>query len=131
MPTPPPWCLRATACRSRAIRSSANALRVLENPRLVAASRAYTQGMVELQDASSQLVAETAGVRPGMTVLDYCAGGGGKTLALASALEGRGRLHGMGREPAAHERSSAARPPRRGGRADPVGRGVRGPRAGL
>ncbi len=69
-----------------------DALRVLENPRLVSASRAYTQGMVELQDASSQLVAETAGVRPGMTVLDYCAGGGGKTLALASALEGRGRL---------------------------------------
>ncbi len=69
-----------------------DALRVLENPRLVAASRAYTQGMVELQDASSQVVVETAGVRPGMTVLDYCAGGGGKTLALASALQGRGRL---------------------------------------
>ena len=42
-----------------------DALRVLENPRLVAASRAYTQGMVELQDASSQLVAETAGRPPG------------------------------------------------------------------
>ena len=69
-----------------------NALRVLENPRLVAASRAYTQGMVELQDASSQVVAETAGARPGMTVLDYCAGGGGKTLALAAELAGRGRL---------------------------------------
>lgn len=69
-----------------------NALRVLENPRLVAASRAYTSGMVELQDASSQVVAETAGARPGMTVLDYCAGGGGKTLALAAELHGRGRL---------------------------------------
>ena len=69
-----------------------DALRVLENPRLVSASRAYTQGMVELQDASSQMVAETAGARPGMTVLDYCAGGGGKTLALAAALQGRGRL---------------------------------------
>ena len=69
-----------------------DALRVLENPRLVSASRAYTQGMVELQDASSQVVAETAGARPGMTVLDYCAGGGGKTLALAAALQGRGRL---------------------------------------
>lgn len=68
------------------------ALRVLENPRLVAASRAYTQGMVELQDVSSQLVVEAAGVRPGMTVLDYCAGGGGKTLALAAAMAGEGRL---------------------------------------
>jgi 16S rRNA (cytosine967-C5)-methyltransferase len=69
-----------------------HALRVLENPRLVAASRAYTSGMVELQDVASQLVAETAGARPGMTVLDYCAGGGGKTLALAAAMQGRGRL---------------------------------------
>jgi len=69
-----------------------NALRVLDNPRLVAASRAYTSGMVELQDASSQVVAETAGARPGMTVLDYCAGGGGKTLGLAAELQGRGRL---------------------------------------
>jgi 16S rRNA (cytosine967-C5)-methyltransferase len=69
-----------------------NALRVLENPRAVAASRAYTQGMVELQDASSQLVAEAAGARPGMTVLDHCAGGGGKTLALAAAMQGQGRL---------------------------------------
>lgn len=69
-----------------------NALRVLENPRAVAASRAYTSGMVELQDVSSQLVAALAGARPGMTVLDYCAGGGGKTLALAAAMEGRGTL---------------------------------------
>lgn len=67
-------------------------LRVMENPRLVSASRAYTQGMVELQDGSSQVVAEAAGARPGMTVLDYCAGGGGKTLALASQLGGCGRL---------------------------------------
>jgi 16S rRNA (cytosine967-C5)-methyltransferase len=71
---------------------AANALRVLDNPRLVAASRAYTSGMVELQDASSQVVAEVAAARPGMTVLDYCAGGGGKTLALAAAMQGRGRL---------------------------------------
>ena len=48
--------------------------------------------MVELQDASSQVVAEIAAARPGMTVLDYCAGGGGKTLALAAAMQGRGRL---------------------------------------
>ncbi len=68
------------------------ALRVVENPRAVAASRAYTQGMVELQDVSSQLVAALAGARPGMTVLDYCAGGGGKTLALAAAMQGKGRL---------------------------------------
>lgn len=68
------------------------ALRVVENPRLVAQSRAYTQGMVELQDASSQFVAQSAGARPGMVVLDFCAGGGGKSLALAAAMKGTGRL---------------------------------------
>lgn len=71
---------------------AAGALRVIENPRLVSASRAYTQGMIELQDASSQAVVASSGVRPGMTALDYCAGGGGKTLGLAAAMAGRGRL---------------------------------------
>ena len=70
----------------------ANALRVRDNPRLVSASRAYSQGMVELQDLSSQAVVAACGAAPGMTVLDYCAGGGGKTLALAAAMQGRGRL---------------------------------------
>lgn len=68
------------------------ALRVIENPRAVAASRAYSQGMIELQDVSSQFAAAMAGAEPGMTVLDYCAGGGGKTLALAAAMANRGRL---------------------------------------
>ncbi|WP_343559726.1 RsmB/NOP family class I SAM-dependent RNA methyltransferase [Kiloniella sp. b19] len=53
---------------------------------------AYRNGLVELQDESSQLfVAETA-VEPGMTVLDLCAGAGGKTLALAAAMNNEGRL---------------------------------------
>lgn len=68
------------------------ALRVVDNPRLVKASRAYTQGMVELQDLSSQIAAALAGARPGSVVLDYCAGGGGKTLALAASMRGEGRL---------------------------------------
>jgi 16S rRNA (cytosine967-C5)-methyltransferase len=75
------------------------ALRVVENPRLVAASRAYSQGMVELQDVSSQLVAARAGATPGMTVLDYCAGGGGKALSLAAAMRGTGRLFAWDLEP--------------------------------
>ncbi len=70
----------------------ANALRVADNPRLVNASRAYTQGMVELQDVSSQRAAAIAAAEPGMTVLDYCAGGGGKTLAMAATMRARGRL---------------------------------------
>ena len=73
-------------------RLSAQALRVLENPRAVAGSRAYTSGLVELQDVSSQAVALFAGAGPGMRVMDYCAGGGGKTLALAAQMGGQGLL---------------------------------------
>ncbi len=68
------------------------ALRVTENPRLVQNSKAYRNGLVELQDLSSQLVALACDARPGMTVLDYCAGGGGKSLALGAAMKGQGRL---------------------------------------
>jgi 16S rRNA (cytosine967-C5)-methyltransferase len=53
---------------------------------------AFLEGLVEIQDEGSQLVSMLAGARPGWTVIDLCAGGGGKTLALASLLEGRGRI---------------------------------------
>ena len=69
-----------------------DALRVLDNARAVGNSRAYTYGMVELQDVSSQMVARLAAPQAGQTVLDYCAGGGGKTLALAAILGNQGRL---------------------------------------
>ncbi|WP_439813734.1 RsmB/NOP family class I SAM-dependent RNA methyltransferase [Zavarzinia sp. CC-PAN008] len=58
----------------------------------VLASRAYRDGLVEVQDEGSQLAALLVGARPGEAVLDFCAGGGGKTLALAAQMKGRGRL---------------------------------------
>ena len=58
----------------------------------LAASRAVRDGVVEVQDAASQAVAVFCDARPGETVLDHCAGGGGKALALADAMAGRGRL---------------------------------------
>lgn len=58
----------------------------------IAMARAYTDGLVELQDPASQVAARLAAAAPGETVLDYCAGGGGKTLALASHMQGEGRL---------------------------------------
>lgn len=53
---------------------------------------AFREGRIEIQDEGSQLCAFLAGARPGMTVVDYCGGGGGKTLVLAQALEGSGEL---------------------------------------
>ena len=71
---------------------SPTALRVREGARRVAGCQAYREGLIEIQDAASQAVADLADARPGETVLDLCAGGGGKTLALAAAMRGQGRL---------------------------------------
>lgn len=59
------------------------ALRVLTNERRLSQGAAYREGLVELQDLSPQLACAELPVAAGMRILDYCAGGGGKTLALA------------------------------------------------
>lgn len=64
------------------------ALRVSDGARRIAGSQALAQGMVELQDLSSQLAAAALPLAPGARVLDYCAGGGGKVLALAAREPG-------------------------------------------
>lgn len=56
------------------------------------ATRAWRKGLVEVQDEGSQLVAIATDARPGQAVVDYCAGAGGKTLALAAAMENNGRI---------------------------------------
>ncbi|MGV8986355.1 MAG: RsmB/NOP family class I SAM-dependent RNA methyltransferase [Cypionkella sp.] len=60
------------------------ALEVTGNARKIQTSHAYLKGLVELQDASSQAVVASLYLTPQVKVLDYCAGGGGKTLALAA-----------------------------------------------
>lgn len=52
----------------------------------------YEEGLVEVQDEGSQLAAMAVGAAPGHNVVDACAGAGGKTLALASAMQGHGRI---------------------------------------
>lgn len=52
----------------------------------------YLGGAFEVQDAGSQMVAALAAARAGETVIDLCAGAGGKTLALAADMQGEGRL---------------------------------------
>lgn len=54
--------------------------------------RAWKDGLVDVQDEGSQLVALLTDAEPGSAVLDLCAGGGGKTLALAAAMQDQGRL---------------------------------------
>jgi 16S rRNA (cytosine967-C5)-methyltransferase len=53
---------------------------------------AFKEGLVEVQDEGSQLAALLADARPHMRVVDFCAGAGGKTLALAAQMNNRGKL---------------------------------------
>jgi 16S rRNA (cytosine967-C5)-methyltransferase len=53
---------------------------------------AFIKGGVEVQDEGSQLAALLTGAKPGQQVIDMCAGAGGKTLALAAMMQGKGRL---------------------------------------
>jgi 16S rRNA (cytosine967-C5)-methyltransferase len=58
----------------------------------LAGTAAFKSGLVEVQDEGSQLAALLADARPGMRIVDFCAGAGGKTLALAAAMKNRGKL---------------------------------------
>lgn len=83
--------LAAEGIQARPHPLSPSALEVTENPRRVQLGRAFADGLVEVQDAASQAVADMMPVPEAGKVLDYCAGGGGKTLALAARA--RGRIH--------------------------------------
>jgi 16S rRNA (cytosine967-C5)-methyltransferase len=52
----------------------------------------FKDGLVEVQDEGSQIAALLVDARPGMRVVDFCAGAGGKTLALAAQMANRGKL---------------------------------------
>lgn len=72
-----PWGLR---CESKAFLSK---------------TKAFHKGFIEIQDEGSQMIAHVCGAQPGMQVLDFCAGAGGKTLALAAAMNRKGRIVAM------------------------------------
>jgi 16S rRNA (cytosine967-C5)-methyltransferase len=52
----------------------------------------FREGLFEVQDEASQLCAQLVDAKPGMSVMDLCAGAGGKTLAIAAAMQNKGRL---------------------------------------
>jgi len=108
--TPPPVDLRvnrlkATVEEARAAlaregieteptRFAPNGLR-LKRRLSVVAGAAFQSGLVEVQDEGSQLVAGLVDARPGMSIADYCAGAGGKTLAIAAGMNNKGRVVAM------------------------------------
>lgn len=93
----------------------------------------YLTGGFEVQDFGSQIVAELAGARPNEQVLDLCAGAGGKTLAMAAAMQNRGQIFAYDSDRArlapiydrlkrAGVRNLQVRPPKPGALDDLVGR---------
>ncbi len=64
----------------------------IDGRRSVTAGPAFQGGLVEIQDEGSQLVAALLGAAPEMRVVDWCAGAGGKTLAVAALMQNRGHL---------------------------------------
>ncbi|WP_460219604.1 RsmB/NOP family class I SAM-dependent RNA methyltransferase [Psychroserpens sp. MEBiC05023] len=76
---------------TESIKGYPNALKLKERAN-VFKTEAFKNGYFEVQDASSQLVAEFLEVKPGMRVVDTCAGAGGKALHLASIMENKGQV---------------------------------------
>ncbi|WP_273688861.1 RsmB/NOP family class I SAM-dependent RNA methyltransferase [Ketogulonicigenium vulgare] len=76
--------LAAEEIETRPHDSVETALIVTKNARKVQNAQAYLQGLVELQDAASQAAILRLPLSDGMRVLDYCAGGGGKSLAMGA-----------------------------------------------
>jgi 16S rRNA (cytosine967-C5)-methyltransferase len=68
-----------------------DALKLVERAN-VFKTNCFSDGLFEVQDASSQLVAAYLDVKPGMRVIDTCAGAGGKTLHLAALMENKGQI---------------------------------------
>jgi 16S rRNA (cytosine967-C5)-methyltransferase len=82
-PAPTPW---SPAGLRIAIAADAKSTPIHAEP-------AFLKGLVEVQDEGSQVATLLAGAKPGDQVVDLCAGGGGKTLALAALMKNRGQIY--------------------------------------
>ncbi len=71
---------------------------ILELRQNIFTRQQFKDGLFEVQDAGSQLIAPFLKVEPGLRVIDACAGGGGKTLHLAALMKNKGRIIAMDTE---------------------------------
>ena len=78
--------------RSIRCRNASNSLLILDRVRNIESLRVFKRGKVEIQDISSQAVVDFINPGIGIKILDYCAGAGGKTLAIASLVKGKGKF---------------------------------------
>jgi 16S rRNA (cytosine967-C5)-methyltransferase len=83
--------LRKERIEARPTTVSPRGIRVAGRPPL-SALEVFKRGSIEVQDEGSQIAALLVDARPGMRVCDFCAGAGGKTLALSAAMENQGHI---------------------------------------
>ncbi|MDH4090276.1 MAG: RsmB/NOP family class I SAM-dependent RNA methyltransferase [Cyclobacteriaceae bacterium] len=86
--------LKETGIENTALQEFPHAL-VLKERQNVFRHPAFKDGLFEVQDAASQLIAPFMRVEPGMRVVDACAGAGGKTLHIAALMKNKGRIIGL------------------------------------
>ena len=86
--------LGETGIETNALQEFPHAL-VLKQRQNVFRHPAFKEGLFEVQDAASQLIAPFMRVEPGMRVVDACAGAGGKTLHIAALMKNKGRIIAM------------------------------------
>jgi 16S rRNA (cytosine967-C5)-methyltransferase len=84
--------------RTRVLKKIPLALRV-EGAGQITSGVVFQSGRVEIQDAGAQIAAALCQAQPGQRVLDFCAGAGGKTLALAAQMQNQGRLYVHDQDP--------------------------------
>lgn len=77
---------------------SETCLRIL-NGRITRGHEVLQKGLAEIQDEGSQLIADVCAAHAGDTVVDYCAGAGGKTLAIAASMQNKGRIFALDKYP--------------------------------
>lgn len=86
--------LTASKIKTKAIDTAPDCLEIIGNAALFR-TQAFKDGWFEQQDLGSQLIAPFLNVKPGMRVVDACAGAGGKTLHLSALMQGKGMLIAM------------------------------------
>lgn len=86
--------LNETGIETEALKEFPQAL-VLKQRQNVFRHPSFKEGLFEVQDAASQLIAPFMRLEPGMRVVDACAGAGGKTLHIAALMKNKGRIIGM------------------------------------
>lgn len=91
--------LRADGLHFQRSQYLSNCIKLAPGERISRGHEIIRNGLAEIQDEGSQMVAEICGAKAGDVVVDFCAGAGGKTLALASKMQNKGRIFALDKYP--------------------------------